>query len=1068
MSQNSEDEYPPDPESPSATLSVEWFRANFWLGLVWLSAAVVPPLLVITGIVPLPIVYVAWYFPLLLLIGSSLHPDTKPWLKRNFLWLVTLLISIAVFFGVPQVRYVWYSQTPDSLSASGTGWWLVFAIALILMALLFSVSVYVVPRRIRPVPDGAGRWTRYVLRPVDILISWPVSIRNKLRRYGSGLLGLALIFIGILAWLPAQSADSQLIPDVPLTGVLWHHACFGFVLLGTWLVLAAIFVADRQTPGIADLVPDGRHVFLMTLGRLLGWLVVLYAIDEVLWFVCASDYIEIISLRVYALWGVAAFFMLAIVAAGSLDFLDDRVKRIPVRIIGMMVVLLIMLLRRPAPNSDVTLQSRLAEKLTDQEFSKLHSEAAYHHLEMRIRTIPDDQPVVLVAASGGGSRAAIFTSLVYERLARLEIGDENAPDATPRTWADNIVLISSVSGGSLATAHFAERSCRQTRRVDDLKYTMKSELAAGIQSEIKRLLKSANRTRGDTKQWQDTEARAVAILDALDQPDGDHPDLWIVQNPFTDDMCINFMAPILRGALALTMFRGQALGSFWDDVFHWRGSTNLDGYASAASGENAWYGTGEQPVVLFNTCEISGGSRVTVGFPPLPKEAFSPESAKHRSPPRELALNHPDYHVSVSLSRAVRFSSNFPWGFHSAIIEFPKSTLAAERMQLLDGGVTDNTGIDSVFELMLGLQERESDGSTDLSEAASKVVNRRHRLLRLLRSRTVVLLEIDSGAKPSRPGGLSDFLGVFAGPIQALSNATYSNAEIARDNYIRRLRSILDSPASVLPAAGQSTNESAKPDDVRQFHHYTVQCNHFSRDNPDMTEVMTAWALSPQQKASVIARFVLELDRLDKQLAGLSATARLRAETRRLQEQLQTSPVDNKLTDALEAHAVDGERLTKLLEQEQKSAHKSAFPKELALELQTQIQIQQKAYSDAEQVLNDPRTTAAVDKEQAERSLNKWRGQIATNRRKLDELLRRKGMKIQQPSDKAVNNSANQFSLENFVPAAKTAQNPQERQQIQQRLQEVINRSMKMQKSLRDLDSKGKAWFDQKIQREEP
>ncbi len=58
----------------------------------------------------------------------------------------------------------------------------------------------------------------------------------------------------------------------------------------------------------------------------------------------------------------------------------------------------------------------------------------------------DDGPVVVVAASGGGSRAAIYTAYTLERLHR------DTPDV-----ADHLQAVSSVSGGSLASAAYVAR-----------------------------------------------------------------------------------------------------------------------------------------------------------------------------------------------------------------------------------------------------------------------------------------------------------------------------------------------------------------------------------------------------------------------------------------------------------------------------------------------------------------------------------------------------------------------------------------------------------------------------------
>ena len=85
------------------------------------------------------------------------------------------------------------------------------------------------------------------------------------------------------------------------------------------------------------------------------------------------------------------------------------------------------------------------------------------HCENRldgIERLPGDGPVVLVAASGGGSRAALFTALLLEALARTDAQGKPLPAPAPKGAVPlhrRIAIISSVSGGSLGTAYYAAR-----------------------------------------------------------------------------------------------------------------------------------------------------------------------------------------------------------------------------------------------------------------------------------------------------------------------------------------------------------------------------------------------------------------------------------------------------------------------------------------------------------------------------------------------------------------------------------------------------------------------------------
>ncbi|HWO12555.1 MAG TPA: patatin-like phospholipase family protein, partial [Polyangiaceae bacterium] len=73
-------------------------------------------------------------------------------------------------------------------------------------------------------------------------------------------------------------------------------------------------------------------------------------------------------------------------------------------------------------------------------------------------------PVVVMAASGGGSRAAVLTALTLEKLASTPIpsagANRPAIAAPAESFADHLHAISSVSGGSLATAAFLARRLR--------------------------------------------------------------------------------------------------------------------------------------------------------------------------------------------------------------------------------------------------------------------------------------------------------------------------------------------------------------------------------------------------------------------------------------------------------------------------------------------------------------------------------------------------------------------------------------------------------------------------------
>jgi hypothetical protein len=266
-----------------------------------------------------------------------------------------------------------------------------------------------------------------------------------------------------------------------------------------------------------------------------------------------------------------------------------------------------------------------------------------------------------------------------------------------------------------------------------------------------------------------------------------------------------------------------------------------------------------------------------VGFPPLPDELWEQAAADPRTThagPRPLNKVVPDFRVS--LARAVRLSSNFPFGFRVSEAAPPEDGLGPLRrvgryfvpvrgggVHMLDGGVVDNTGLDTIYELFKGL-ERHAKSDTSGYQAPA------HNILQGLRQRGVVLLEIDSGAKPSpAPPWPLDPLGGSREPLQALDNASYTNAEVIKKLYVQEVQQVLR-PLQGLWELGPEASGALAPLDVTLAGakpvHLTIQCNHYLPDERARDpEVMTAWALGPLDKAQVVQRFLINLEVWDQQ-----------------------------------------------------------------------------------------------------------------------------------------------------------------------------------------------------------
>lgn len=78
-----------------------------------------------------------------------------------------------------------------------------------------------------------------------------------------------------------------------------------------------------------------------------------------------------------------------------------------------------------------------------------------------ITPAPDERVLVGLAVSGGGSRAALFAAGAFEALGRLDVGPQRS------SLLERISYISSVSGGSLASAYFALKKPGRTVSVLD-------------------------------------------------------------------------------------------------------------------------------------------------------------------------------------------------------------------------------------------------------------------------------------------------------------------------------------------------------------------------------------------------------------------------------------------------------------------------------------------------------------------------------------------------------------------------------------------------------------------------
>lgn len=905
---------------------------------------------------------------------------------KNILFWLSVGIGIYVLWFVPQVRNIWYQGPPPSPQSTRIAYW-VFVVLLLLYyagSLLFVLDSRRWLERLGSQPGWLARGLQALLWLLyGHLLEWAVSTPapaggpagsppRKLRG-GLGLWGLACVAAGIAGLCFGPEGDDGRL--YVLGGASIRLLSLFLFFLGVWMLIQVIHRAVQQWragtpwPQIAAALPiaggsDLEPIALYQV-RVLGWLIVAMLASECLWIVASHDgrIGQIMSYRLYTIWGALHL----VVATMLLALLADRWNR-AARFWPIRVLVLVLIVGGiwwyggavPVASDDFLSDCTPAQRdawgsvnaTADASGLEERSKAWFTACQARIEHIkthsPNRGPFVLVAASGGGSRAAIFTALALETLARTPL-DASAPlmemnqlDSSVPSWADNILLISSVSGGSLAAAYYVHRGDTQATpfpELPDLRYTTKTELVhrirnralGGIENfvQLKPALRypdgafdaqghflltatardqaldearqhwldngnDPNVPADDRKKyldllWAEKYWRELQIAqgeeDKLDAQlmDG-HPELrrarWVLRSEAMDNMCLDFMAPILRGVLTPTLDRGDALARFWTDEFHWRDSTDFSGYRAPITQRNY---EKNPPLLLFNASDVTEGSRLVVGFPPLPSRLWAPagiwmDAEPNKSKPAVLPFDRPktfaelDPAHRISLARAVRMSSNFPWGF--PVMEFRAAQDKKAPLHVLDGGVVDNSGLDTIYNLFLAL---EWYAKKDNAAAQPFYHAKAHAILNELCQRGVVIFEIDSGAKLSRSGTSGPLAGLLE-PTDALNNASFTTSQLVERFYIREIKRILTPNLDDLAHgdAEVATRLKSLNQQLRTaVQHVQFQCNHYAvpagdavssspdEDEAAKHEVMTAWALGPDDKAEVVARFLAELGSWD-------------------------------------------------------------------------------------------------------------------------------------------------------------------------------------------------------------
>lgn len=630
------------------------------------------------------------------------------WLKTvlggHLLTLIATLIFVFIGFGVGQIREL----IKDVFALDGVIRWMtailvIWGMVLIAYFLVKSPDETMADRLLGRLPSGLTSGLRL---PFRVLVSMPTQFLYGIARLGrrfSGsfqaiLVNLTMATIGVWVAMTCPLSPSWLSGIDwlwPLPGGFLRMIGMFAAVVALWLGIGAWVGPNRVLDGTEaeDSTTERRVRVWRRSGEVLSTFLLLAIVLETVWI--AVEQFNSIDMSVYTVW---AFLMMAfsgILMAAFIDFLY-RNTHWPWRLMtGLSMVAIASLPSHvdlgPTDIPDVATGKPLGSQVAD-----AWVEAALARLENE-----PEGPVVIVTASGGGSRAALVAALSLE-IIEEEFRQEGQRPAC--VW-----MGSGVSGGGIALAAHYHPAPGQT----------------------------------------------------------------LARDAVTRD----YLGPIFRGFLVPFSNRGESLTAYWDRMFPWQ---SIDQTASDPN----------KPLLVFGVADIDTGRRVMVGFPRLPdvwyeRWPIAPTrngerfvlSDKDHEPYSLSVLQQNSVHPNVRLTRAVRMSSSFPFGFESTriAVDVPEPHDGLDdRVHFLDGGMVDNTGVDSVLAI---LSKIDGSQTTEGQQLASE-----------LRRRGIFLIEIDAGAGSSevaKSGPLSRVTQPFGG----FNRGVFASAKRARDRNVDELKS---------------------------------------------------------------------------------------------------------------------------------------------------------------------------------------------------------------------------------------------------------------------------------------
>jgi len=172
-----------------------------------------------------------------------------------------------------------------------------------------------------------------------------------------------------------------------------------------------------------------------------------------------------------------------------------------------------------------------------------------------------------------------------------------------------------------------------------------------------------------------------------------------------------------------------------------------------------------------------------------------------------------------------------------------------------------------------------------------------------LRKRGVVVIEIDSGAKPSRRSPAADPFRIVTQPVGALESASYTTALRTSDRYLAEISRLLSDDhsafvarsalRSITPASMSKMGFEARDIELTALVSGSLSVLQENPENPTCKtdrltcnstnlddQVMTSFALGPQGKARVISQFLVQRHHWRTGLEDMRESYRLAVESR--------------------------------------------------------------------------------------------------------------------------------------------------------------------------------------------